>query len=381
MRVLLVNDYEHKGGAEVVMQAQRKALASAGHAVEIFAGDRVGLRRTPWSYIDSSRARKELRSKLRAFDPDVVHLHNFYHLLSPGILAELERWTRPGRVVAMTVHDMHIVCPNPGMLRFKRNGDSVSADESAPIIARWDHRGWKHSFLRSLQHWWNYRLHQRQSVLDVLVTPSAWAESRMMRTGLPVRRVSNPIDIAPDVGIDRPSASQWTVAFAGRVEPEKGLDAILDELEGSGVRLVVIGDGSGLQRCQSKAKCLGVDADFYGWLSHHETIQAIRLADALVMPSVVHENAPLAIFEAISCRTVPIVSRVGGLPEIVEDFGVGRVFDSERAGSFRAALNHAQRSAPSDEQWRAAIEKLSLRTSKNYAASLEALYQEFGCGS
>ncbi|MEQ8850314.1 MAG: glycosyltransferase [Phycisphaerales bacterium] len=388
MRVLLVNDYEHKGGAEVVMHAQRAALAAVGHDVEVFAADAEGLTRSPLAYIDSHRARRLLRRRLLAFEPDVVHLHNFYHLLSPGVLGELVRWKRAGRVVAMTVHDMHIVCPNPGLLRFDGGGarlvDEGGAAGGARLFrTRWDESGWGRSLLRAGQHWWNYRVHDRRSAIDVLVAPSRWALERVGGLGRPVRRVPNPIDLdGPALaGSDRGLNAGWTIAYAGRVEPEKGLAEFIGALEGLPVRLRVIGDGSDVARCRAEAARAGVPAEFMGWVGQDRARRAIGDSDALVLPSRVQENAPLAVFEAIAARTVPIVTGVGGLPEIVEEFGIGHVFDRGDRESVRRAIWNAQTTAPGEDAWARAAALLAGRSSDRYARALESVYREFGCGS
>src|SRR5438094_10343440 len=86
-RVLHINDYpaEAGGGAEVVMSRTMMLLRQAGVLVDTFTcNDLSDQRRTPWRYISNSEACNALTVKLQAFRPDVVHLHNFYHVLSPG---------------------------------------------------------------------------------------------------------------------------------------------------------------------------------------------------------------------------------------------------------------------------------------------------------
>ncbi len=388
MRVLLVNDYGHKGGAEIVMHAQRAALADAGHDVGVFAGDAEGLRRSPVSYVDSRRARRLLRERLSSFRPDVVHLHNFYHLLSPGVLGELARWKGVGRAVVMTVHDMHVVCPNPGLLRFDRAGrpsgvDPRSLGTAALLRTRWDDRGWAWSKARAAQHWWNYRLHDRLSVIDAFVAPSAWAASQLSAPGRVVRRVPNPIELRPDGpwAESRDRGPDWTIVFAGRVEPEKGLSEFIGAISGLPVRLRVVGDGADLGRCRDAASEAGVRVDFLGWVDRARARHEIGDADALVLPSRVHENAPLSVFEAIAARTVPIVSGKGGLPEIINEFGVGHVSESEDRDSMRAAVERARASRPGEEDWTRAQSLLRTRGANAYASALVSLYCELGCGS
>ena len=122
-RVLHINDYpaDAGGGAEIVMGRTIAISRRHGFTTGTFTSADLGpAPLTPWRYIDNATARQALADKLTAFRPDVVHLHNFYHVLSPGILAALAEFKRrfPLRVV-MTAHDYHLACPNSG-------GSSVS---------------------------------------------------------------------------------------------------------------------------------------------------------------------------------------------------------------------------------------------------------------
>src|SRR5207253_3285398 len=108
-RVLHINDYpmETGGGAEVILAQTIALLRRRGIVVDTFTStDLASPRRTPLRYVDNPLARRALAAKLRAFRPDIVHLHNYYHVLSPGILVALERYKKrnPLRVV-MTAHD------------------------------------------------------------------------------------------------------------------------------------------------------------------------------------------------------------------------------------------------------------------------------------
>ena len=95
MRVLQINDYpvDHGGGAEVLLARTMGLLRDTGANVELFcAADLPDRRQTAGRYLDNVVARRALAERLRSYRPDVVHLHNFYHVLSPGILAELQRY-------------------------------------------------------------------------------------------------------------------------------------------------------------------------------------------------------------------------------------------------------------------------------------------------
>ncbi|UCD75389.1 MAG: glycosyltransferase [Phycisphaerales bacterium] len=354
MKVLHVNDYAWAGGCEVLMNETIAALNERGLTAEMFTADEVvNYRRTPLSYIDSCRCRRALNRRLEAFDPDVVHLHNFYHRLSPGILATLKKWRQARRAcglpaqVVMTAHDHHLICPNSGMLSYK--GRKIRPVPPAHLdrlwrilITRWDHRSELHSMLKIAQHVWNYRLLKRQRTIDLVICPSRYLQDLM-------RRFDTLFLPHPTPQVDAGEArhdDELRLVFAGRVEPEKGLGLFLRDLpaEFSG-SLEVIGDGSSLPACRAICRRTGLDnrVRFLGALPRAEAIARIAAAHVLLLPSLCPENYPMSLLEALACSTNILVSDLGGAREIVRDSGVGFVFTPANRGSIASALNKVRR--------------------------------------
>ena len=205
MRVLHINDYEALGGAEVVMGQTLALLQEAGVEARAFTGrDLPSRRRTPLRYIASGPARRALGAVLQQWRPQVIHLHNFYHLLSPAILAEIARYKAQAPVrVVMTAHDYHLICPNPG-LRFFRRGQAQPADParlgrwSYLLRRRWDERSGLRSLLRLAQRWWNYSgTGDRRRVLDAVLCPSRCVLRDLAPLGLRSVWLPNPM---PQIG-------------------------------------------------------------------------------------------------------------------------------------------------------------------------------------
>src|ERR1043165_6207191 len=87
-RVLHINDYpiDAGGGAEVMMARTIALLRERGLRVDTFtSADLPDAQRTAWRYLDNASARHALAETLARLQPSVVHLHNFYHVLSPSL--------------------------------------------------------------------------------------------------------------------------------------------------------------------------------------------------------------------------------------------------------------------------------------------------------
>lgn len=350
MKVLHVNDYRTHGGAEIIVARTCALLRERGIEVQRFTSeDAPPHRLLPWRYISNRPARRALKRTLAEYQPDIVHVHNVYHRLSPGILGTLHAWqaarrSRAPRIV-MTAHDHHLVCPNP-LLRIRHGNQwqpAASAEQMGVIrllFGTWDHRGRLHSMLRAAQWLWNYRVHDRRAVIDEVLCPSRLMTRNLAHAGLRAQFVPNPVSARIDQR--EKSGGALEMVFAGRVEPEKGLEPFLASLPtdipfGG---LTVIGSGSALPKCRAIAERRGLvgRVRFIGQRPHAETLSHIAGAHVLVLPSLCLENAPAVMFEALAGRTNLLVSDLGGMREIVDESGVGYCFDPTDADSLRQQL-------------------------------------------
>lgn len=384
-RVLHVNDYPPSslGGAEVVMSRTVELLRTRGWDARTFSSDDLpDPRLTPWRYIDNYPARRALRAELHRFCPDVVHLHNFYHLLSPGSLAELRRYRRVSNArIVMTAHDYHLVCPNAGGTWFQ-NGEPTGADfeqVSKPgylFTKSWDHRGRGHAFLKLAQHVWNYRFNRRSRVIDLVICPSRFLQSAVARLRVPTVWVPNASPAPPTISACRPD--QLTLVFAGRLEPEKGIFRFVEMLPGDFAgRLVIVGDGVDRPRLERliRDRNIAHQVELTGRLPHAEAIKQIASAHVLVLPSRWDENYPLSIAEALAMQTNVLVTDRGGMREIVLDAGVGYRFVQDNAESVRVQL-HAIYVAHRGGQLNAfdVTKLMQQRNESNYIDAIERAY-------
>src|SRR5208283_3958581 len=109
MKVCLVhNAYGMVSGEEVAVESLRDSLTSHGHAVIPFCRSsaelEVGQLRKIEAFftgIYNVAARREFAKLLSAEQPDVVHIHNLFPLISPSILDETKRRNIP---TVMTLH-------------------------------------------------------------------------------------------------------------------------------------------------------------------------------------------------------------------------------------------------------------------------------------
>jgi L-malate glycosyltransferase len=92
--------------------------------------------------------------------------------------------------------------------------------------------------------------------------------------------------------------------------------------KGIKARLVMVGDGSERPRAEHRARCLGVErhCSFVG--KQPRIVDYLSVSDVLLLPSE-QESFGLAALEAMACEVPVIASRVGGIPEVVDDGTTG----------------------------------------------------------
>ena len=103
------------------------------------------------------------------------------------------------------------------------------------------------------------------------------------------------------------SASIGSVLFAGRLAPEKNVEAVLEAAERlSDVRFTIAGDGPQAALVKQKTEELP-NLEYLGWISREEVVSLMDRNDMLVLPSKVESFGTIAL-EAMARRKLVLVS-------------------------------------------------------------------------
>jgi len=134
---------------------------------------------------------------------------------------------------------------------------------------------------------------------------------------------------------DRP-----TIVFAGRLESEKRVLAVIEALRtlSDPPQLVVAGEGRLRDRLQGESDSRAVR--FLGAVPHEKMPVVLGSADALVLASA-FEGLPTVALEALACGRPVIATRVGDLPLVIEEGRTGLFFDGAVHGLRDAVGNLA----------------------------------------
>ena len=139
-------------------------------------------------------------------------------------------------------------------------------------------------------------------------------------------------------------------------------------------RMIMVGDGPDRPLARRRAEELGV-ADRVSFLGQHARVeQLLSLGDLFLLPSET-ESFGLAALEAMACGTPVLASRVGGLPELVEEGESGLLHDP---GDVDAMSAGAMEILSSPERWRRMSDRGRRIAETRFSASaVVGLYEGF----
>lgn len=112
----------------------------------------------------------------------------------------------------------------------------------------------------------------------------------------------------------------FVVCFAGNMRPVKGVDILLRaiaQLKNDSVHFLMLGEVRD-KRIKEMAQdpLIAARTHFTGF--RKDAAELIGACDAFVMPSIEREGLPRAVIEAMAQGIPPIVTKVGGLPELID---------------------------------------------------------------
>jgi len=353
-----------KGGSERYLFALSDALAGRGHEVAHFAMQHPRNLPSPYGrhfapnrdytgsgflrslgaareFVRSGAAARALRALLDDVRPDVAHLHNIYHQLTPSIVEVLARHEVP---MVMTLHDYKLVCPSYALFARGRYCYRCRNGHFANALAQRCGGTRARSTLLMVEAYWQKwtRVYDR---VDRFIAPSEFMRATMLEAGMRPERVHYVPPFAPgrdDDGTAGNGAGAWPerfVAYAGRLSAEKGVGVLLEAIARlPDVPLVVFGEGpeEGRLAAVTRERALG-RVHFAGHVSHADLARAMPRCVAIAVPTLSPENAPLVVLEAASAGVPVIVSNMGGLPELARELD-GRVVPAHDAGALAAAI-------------------------------------------
>ena len=329
MKILQVNKFLYQqGGAETYLFDLTKVLRQNGHEVVYFSqknlknientnndlflspinlqkfsfSSLVQIGRIFWSF----EASKKIIKILQKENPDLVHIHNIYHQISPSILSAIRKQGIP---IVMTVHDWKLIRHD----YIYRADNKVVKNKNSSLV----------DALLKLEYNFHKLINVYKKNIDLFIAPSKLVKDELVKNGFE----ANKIIVQPyciDIDGYKPNnlAPENYILFFGRLHESKGADTLINafaKIRNKTIKLKIAGSGPQEKELKELAKNLNLSdrVEFLGQKQKNELIGLIQASMFTVMPSRFHETLGLSALETFACGRTVIASKAGALTEFI----------------------------------------------------------------
>jgi glycosyltransferase involved in cell wall biosynthesis len=387
MKILLVNKYLYPKGGDAIYTIQlQRLLEKNGHEVwlwgmkhpenpdyplEKYFVNRIDYDsslsilkkiRNGLNVLYSFEAKKKIKRVLEICKPDIVHLNNIAHQLTPSIIDAVRMKRIP---MIMTMHDYKTVCPIYTLFRKNKPCELCRGRRFFfCAITKCSKNSYIKSIISTIEMYLHHSILHIYENVNCFIGASNFLVQKVREMGQRSDCTQIPcfIDLAeyPDYsGMSKDN----TIVYMGRLSAEKGLSTLIEAVQGLDIHLNLIGEGPmrpALEK-QVESSGLGSQVTFMGYVSRKDAMEEVKKAMCCVYPSEWYETFSLATIEAFALGVPVISSRIGALPELVRDGVTGLTFRPGDADELREKLlwlrNHPERAGQMGKIGRGLVER------------------------
>jgi glycosyltransferase involved in cell wall biosynthesis len=278
----------------------------------------------------STEARKKLREMIADFRPDVAHVRNIYHHLSPSIFWELRAQKVP---ILYHLNDFKLICPSYNMVSRGVACEKCHGGKFLNVVTEGCYNGpvgsaWVLA-AEAYAHKW---LRTYEKCVDRFLAPSQFVKDKLTENGWDANRIDVlqhfqriPNQTPFNFGSDAP------ILYFGRLSAEKGIADLVRAMQRvPEIRLFVSGDGPQRSELEQLARDLRLtNVSFTGHLAGATLDKLIAAARFTVLPSRAYETMGKSILESFASSRAVVATDLGSRRELIRDGQTGLLF---RAG-------------------------------------------------
>jgi len=330
MNILFIhNVYRQHGGEDTVLQSEIDLLSLKGHQadqanqqnnhIQTFA-DKISVLK---NVIYSHQSKRWMASQINLSKPDIIHVHNFFPLLTPSIY---DACIEAGVPVVQTLHNYRTICPGALLMRDGKICEKCVTGLPYQAVL---HRCYRNSIPGS---WAVARMvayHRKKKTwknkVDCFIVLTRFARNKFIEAGFPVEKII----VKPNFCEVPQMESKWFrkregALFVGRLSQEKGLSTMLDAWHDLDIPLRIAGGGPLFDNHHGKHDgCIKL----LGQIDNELVAEEMKKAAFLAMPSEWYEGFPMVLVESFAHGLPVVASRLGSMAEIVQDGITGLHFE------------------------------------------------------
>ena len=378
MKILFChNFYQQAGGEDVAVANEMAMLKQHGHEVKLFSVSNNSIK-TLWHKLlvsfhltYSNKYKTKLKNVIADFNPDIVHVHNFFPLLTPSVFGACKEMDVP---VVHTLHNYRLICPSATLfVNGVCNEESIEKNAYAMV----KYKAYQNSFIgtfllaRAIEKYKKKQLWSKK--VDQFIAPSQSVKSTYIKAGFLSEKITVkpnfiqsksiiPIPQQQDREQDQSTNEEYAI-FLGRLVEEKGICMLLNSWRETDIKLRIYGGGPLEQLCKDAQRS---NIIYYGEVTREEALQALKQAKFLIMPTQWHEPFGLVVIEALSLGIPVIATKMGALPEIISHGYNGLIFEHDDLDDFHRQVEKMKSNSKPTEMKKNALNSFN----KQYTASM-----------
>lgn len=292
---------------------------------------------------------RRLKKLIKTEKPDMAHLHNIAHQISPAIINVLKKNNIP---IVQTLHDYKLICPNyklfnKGSVCKKCKGEKYYHCFTQKCVKN----SYAKSFIGMCEAYWHKKILKAYDRVDLFIAPTQFVKDVCIEFGIPQEKIKVLnyflTDDFFDISLCKESARAGQgdyLLYFGRLSEEKGIDVLLDALRQSkrGLKLKIAGLGSYRKNIEDLMACYNLSdkVEFLGAKYGDELKEVIQNARAIVVPSIWFEVLGYVLIESMAMGKVVIASRIGGMQEFISDGVNGFSFEPGNTADLRGKIDN-----------------------------------------
>ncbi len=329
MKILQVNKFYYpKGGAETYFLSLIDGLKNNGQEVLIFSQKNpnnlpsnqekyfisdLNLEKFNWPMVGSlgrifwsfSAARK-IKKLIAQEKPDLVHIHNIYHQISPSILPAIKKMGLP---IIMTVHDFKLIKHD---YTLRADGKKIKNKNSNLV-----------DLLLQIEFNFHKKINIYKNNVDLFLVASQFVKDQLVANGFNSEKIIiQPLFTDLEINQSNQATEKYFIAF-GRLDESKGLDTLIRAaaIAKSQPKIKIVGNGPAKKDLIDLTWDLGIASrvEFTGQKNRQDLHKLVSNSLATIFPTRVHETFGLGALESMALGKPVIATKAGALPELVKD--------------------------------------------------------------
>lgn len=355
MKILLANKFYYlKGGAERYYFDLKNLLEDNGHKVIPFSMEdernfkseyskyfvsNVALEKPGFSFKDiitagrilySFEAKKKSEELIKKEKPDIAHINNIYHQISPSILTALKKYKIP---TIQTLHDYKLICP--AYILYSKNQICERCKKYRYYMCtlrKCVKNSYMASFVCTLEMYLHKFLKIYENNIDLFIAPSNFLREKILKWKMiapkKITVIPHFINLKRFDTNQQQKPEQNYFLYFGRLSREKGIDTLISAMKYvKNGKLLIAGTGPKENVLKEKVRKENLsNVEFLGYLNFKDLQKTIQKSLFTILPSIVYESFGLTILESYAQSRAVLGSNLGAIPEVIKNGKTGLLF-------------------------------------------------------